>query len=206
MSREWAGMRLTTKKVRTGSLIVLSCAIAASLAFAGVSLAGVGPPHPHRAQGSRNVSNAKRLAERRAAARANAGPAVVPDVTYPAEGINVSATAPSSPGPLAPVASSPSTVLSSFRSQPVPQNVLGSTLSTQTPAIDLRTVTELHLVSSDVTAGTPFTAWVVTYTNTSSPVIGPSDVNSVSGCTSVGIMDSSTGVWTDFFQECGTST
>jgi hypothetical protein len=135
---------------------------------------------------------------------AKPGQAVVPDVTYPAEGINVSAAAPSSPGPLAPAASSPAAVLSSLESQPVPQAVLGSALSAQTPAIDLRTVTELHPVSVRVPAGTPFTAWVVTYTNTSSQVLGPGNATSVSGCTSVAVMVASTGAWADFFQECGT--
>jgi hypothetical protein len=114
----------------------------------------------------------------------------------------VSAAAPFSPGPLAPTASSPAAVLSSFESQPVPQAVLGAALSAQIPTIDLRTVKELHPLSAAIKAGVPFTAWVVTYANTSSPVLGPSNVTSASGCKSVAVMIASTGAWSDFFQEC----
>lgn len=200
-------MARASSRVRAGSLIALCCAIAALLAgSAGVSLAVVSSSHPHHATASGNDSHARRHAARRADVHAKEGQAVVPDVTYPAEGINVSAAAPSSPGPLAPAASSPAAVLSSLENQPVPQAVLGSALSAQTPAIDLRTVTELHPVSAAVTAGTPFTAWVVTYTNTSSPVLGPGSITSVSGCTSVAVMVASTGAWADFFQECGSPT
>jgi len=194
-----------SSSARANSLIALCCAVAALLpGSAGVSLATVSSSHPHLAKASGDENRTRHLAARRAHLRAKARQAVIPDVTYPAEGIDVSATAPFSPGPLAPTASSPATVLSSFESQPVPQAVLGAALSAQIPAIDLRTVKELHPLSAAIKAGVPFTAWVVTYANTSSPVLGPS-VTSVSGCTSVAVMVASTGAWSDFFQECGSS-
>ena len=195
-----------SSRARANSLIALCCAVAASLpGSAGVWLATVSSSHPLLAKASGNESHSRHLAARRAHLRAKARQAVIPDVTYPAEGIDVSAAAPFSPGPLASTASSPAAVLSSFESQPVPQAVLGAALSAQIPAIDLRTVKELHPLSAAVKAGVPFTAWVVTYANTSSPVLGPSNVTSVSGCTSVAVMVASTGAWSDFFQECGSS-
>lgn len=199
-------MKQASSRIRANSLIALCCAIAALLVgLAGVSFAAVSSSHPHLAKTGRNDSHARRNAARRAELHAKARPAMVPDITYPAEGIDVSAAAPSSPGPLAPTGSSPAAVLSSLESQPVPQAVLGSALSAQIPAIRLRTVTERHPSSAAVKAGIPFTAWVVTYANTSSPVLGPGNVTSVSGCTSVAVMVASTGTWSDFFQECGTS-
>ena len=199
-------MKRASGGVRASSLIALWCAIAALLpGSAGVSLAAASPAHPHPAKASRNDGHARRPAARRAGPPAKTGQAVVPDITYPAEGINVSAAAPASPGPPAPAASSPAAVLSSLESQPVPQAVLGSALSAQIPAVRLRTVTERHPASAAVKAGIPFTAWVVTYANTSSPVLGPGNVTSVSGCTFVAVMVASAGAWSDYFQECGTS-
>jgi hypothetical protein len=196
-------MILKSHGIRTGTFTVLGGAIVAATVFAGVSLAGAVISHHRSAPTTRQ---GRRLAAERATVHAKAVPPVVPNFTYPAEGIDVSNAAPASHGQLAAVAHSPSTVLASLRSQPVPQNILGAILRTQTPATDLRTVTEFHPISSDVTAGTPFTAWVVVYTNTTAPVLGHSrngKVRTVSGCTSVAIMDASTGVWIDFFQECG---
>jgi hypothetical protein len=188
-----------SKRARTATLIACSCVVVAIATVAGVSLASARPQSHHVTQASHKGKDATR----RAIVRAKAGPAVVSNITYPAEGVDVSAGPPSSPGPLAADASSPSTVLASFVTQGVPKNVVGSLLSSQTPEIDLRTVTEEYPVSPGVTAGTPYTAWVVTYTNTSPIVLGPSSATSTSGCTFVGIMDGSTGDWTEFFQTCG---
>ena len=191
-------MASSPKRIRKGSLVVLGCVIAASLASAaGIALAGAGGSHHRRATASPGKD------PRVATVHAKDSPAVLPNVTYPAEGVDISAGAPSSPGHLAAAASSPRRVLWSFRRQQVPLGLPGETVSRRIPAINLRTVTEIHPVSLALTAGTPFTAWVLTYRNTSSPVFGHSKARNASGCTSIAIMDASAGVWTDFFQDCG---
>lgn len=187
-------MALTSKRIRRGGLIVLGCAAATALAtVTGVSLASAGPhDHNHHATASAKPDSAALHGKRR--------PAVVPKITYPDVGINVSASAPASPGRLASAASSPASVLSSFRRQIAPQHVLGSILSSQTPVTSLRVVTELYPTSPDVTARMPYTAWVVTYRNTPCLLLGRSKGGSFPGCKFVGIMDASTGAWTKFFQ------
>jgi len=192
-----------SKQVRIAGMIALSCVAISVVTIAGVSLANARPQSHHVTRVGPKGKDARRQAAQRAVMHAKSGPAVVANITYPAEGVDVSASAPSLPASPAPDASSPSTVLASFATQGVPKNVLGSLLSSQTPEIDLRTVTEQYPVSADVTAGTPYVAWVVTYTNTSPLVLGPSSATGTSGCTFVGIMDASTGDWTEFFQTCG---
>jgi hypothetical protein len=190
-------MVFTSKKAKVGGLIVLGCAMAASLAtVTGVSLASAGP-HDHHpaAASSREVP---------AALHGKRGPAVVPKVTYTGVDVNVSASAPASPGRLAARASSPERVLASFRRQTAPQGLLGPILSRRSPAISLRMVTELHPVSRDVSVGKPFPAWVVTYKTTRCQVLGLGS-GSFPGCELVGIMDASTGAWVDFFQTNGHS-
>jgi hypothetical protein len=186
-------MALVSKRIRVGSLIVVGCAAVTSIGiFTGASLASVGSHahHPSTASSRRNI----------AAVQAKSGPVVVPKITYPAEGINVSASAPASPGRLAPPASSPKSVLTSLKQQIVLRHVLGAALAKDTPVVSLRVVTERNPESPLVTAGRPYVAWVVTYRNTSCLVLGPSKARSFPGCKFVGIMDASAGAWTDFFQ------
>ncbi len=192
-----------SKRARIAALIACSCAVASIGTVAGISVASAKSQSHQGAQAGHKGKEAARRAAQQAIVRAKSGPAVVSNITYPAEGVDVSAGPPSSPGSLAAGASSPGTVLASFVTQGVPKNVLGSLLSSQTPEIDLRTVTEEYPASPDVTAGTPYTAWVVTYKNTSPIVLGPSSATSTPGCTFVGIMDGSTSDWTEFFQTCG---
>lgn len=118
--------------------------------------------------------------------------AVVPHITYPGLGVNVSALAPAAPGHLAVAARSPVSARSSFDTQLVPREVLGKTLRAESPLIQLRHVTELYPKSTVMTAGKPYTAWVITYPNTTEVGMGPVPASD-SGCKFVGIMDASTG-------------
>jgi len=79
-------MILKSRGIRTGSFIALGGAIVAAIVFAGVSLAGAGISHQHSAP---TTKQARRLAAERGTVHAKAGPAVVPNLTYPAEGIDV---------------------------------------------------------------------------------------------------------------------
>ena len=129
-------MALISKRARVGGLIVFGRAVVTSLAtVTGVSLASAGS-HDHHLVPASSLGDS-------AAVPGKGGPAVVPKITYPAEGVDVSASAPSSPGHLASPASSPKTALTSFRRQVAPQHVLGSILTSQAPIINLRVVTEL---------------------------------------------------------------
>lgn len=187
-------MALPTKRTRRSGLIILGCAVATALAVVtGTSLASAGS-HKHNprvtvsSESDSGVPHGKQHA------------AVVPKITYPAVGVNVLASVPAPPAHLPSAASSKANVLSSFKGQAVPQNVLGSILSSQTPNINLQMVTELYPTSRDVTTHVPYMAWVVIYRNTPCLLLGRTKVKSFPGCKFVGIMDASTGTWTKLFQ------
>jgi hypothetical protein len=69
--------------------------------------------------------------------------AVLPDVTYPSFGINVSARPPAAPGALAADAVSAAAVLAAFKVEGH-ASLVGMALGTERPVIMLRTITELH--------------------------------------------------------------
>ncbi len=118
-------------------------------------------------------------------------------VSYPAEQVTI--TAPSGSPPSSQSASS---VLEAFKTQPVPMSVLNTVLNTETPDVAFATVTEGSPTSPEVTAGVPFPAWVVTYASSPAVSYGPGTIPKDSRCKFVGIEDSATATWTDFFQSC----
>lgn len=202
---------LRLKSLRRSHLVIAACCVIASVSLGvGVSFASTGS----QSQGNQ-VAKAKDMARSSLPEDVNVSqvppekkrPAVVPKITYPGVGVDISKKAPPVTGPVAADAISAASALSSFKKQPVPREVLGSLLSSQSAVVELRRVTELYPVSPDVKARQPYTAWVITYSNTTEPIVGPPANSSkiASGgknCGFVGIMDASTGDWTDFFQSC----
>ena len=185
-------------KIIRSRFVIISSGVAISLAaVSGVALASIGSQG--KLAGNSPTSS---VVDHIKVPPGDRKPAVVPHITYPGMGVNVSALAPTtSPVRLAATAGSSVNARSSFDRQLVPQMVLGKTLSTQTPLVQLRSVTELYPKSPDVSVGKPYTAWVITYSNTTEVGLGPVPVKD-SGCQFVGIMDASTGAWTEFFQSC----
>ena len=87
--------------------------------------------------------------------------------------------------------------------QPVPQNLLGSGLTSETPLVQFGSITADNLIGHS--PGYNFEGWVVTYPQSSPLVFGPSGVdtspNSLT-CTVVGIQDAATASWLEIFQSC----
>ena len=125
-----------------------------------------------------------------------AGSVVLPRVTHPPLGINVSARPPAAPGKLAADAVSSAVVLATFRAQP-DASLVGSALRTERPAIMLRTITELHPAMRGVRPHVPYPGWVVIYRHVPLVSYGLHTVQQRG--TFVAIMDAATGRWTDFF-------
>ena len=125
-----------------------------------------------------------------------------PDVTYPAEGINVSARPPAAHGKLAADAISPGAALAAFKAQG-DASLVGSALSTQRPAIVLRTITELYPTAPGVRPNDSYPGWVVIYRHIPVVSYGPRPFPRNAQGTFVAIMDAATGQWTDFFEEGG---
>ena len=131
-----------------------------------------------------------------------AGPATLPPVTYPAEGINVSAGPPAAPGRLAADAISPAAVLAAFKAQG-DASLVGSELITERPAIVLRTIAELHPTAPGVRSRVPYTGWVVIYRHVRLVSYGPHPFPRNARGAFVAIMDAATGRWTNFFDQGG---
>jgi hypothetical protein len=112
--------------------------------------------------------------------------------TYQPESISVSAPP---AGYTAPVSSS--AVLASFDEQVIPQNILGSTLTSGTPAATLNSVTD-----NRTDPPTQFTGWVVVYHDTVPQSYGLTAVPTAPDCDFVGVFNLESGQWTDFFQNC----
>lgn len=122
----------------------------------------------------------------------------LPSVTYPWLGVNISASPPASPGPLAADAASPAAVLTAFKSQG-DASLVGSELGTERPLIILRTITELHPTSPQVRPHVPYTGWVVIYHHVRLVSYGPRSLAKNTRGTFVAILDAATGQWTNFF-------
>jgi len=129
-----------------------------------------------------------------------AGSAILPRVTYPSLGINVSDRPPAAPGKLAADAVSPSVVLVAFKAQP-DASLVGSALSTERPVIMLRTITELHPTTVGVRAPIPYTGWLVIYRHVQLVSYGLRPFPKNARGTFVAIMDAATGHWTNFFSQ-----
>ena len=129
-----------------------------------------------------------------------AGSATLPHVTYPSEGINVSARPPAAHGKLAADAISPGAVLAAFKAQG-DASLVGSALSTERPAIVLRTITELYPTAPGVRPNASYTGWVVIYRHIRLVSYGPHPFPRNSQGTFVAIMDAATGQWTNFFDQ-----
>jgi hypothetical protein len=188
-------------------LVTIGVVGAALCLAAGVSLAAsagrgenaaAGPASGHGGPSAKAIV-AKHLAEARAAG-APEKDALEKKLTYPPEGITLSAPHIAAGRHMAAVAADPSAVLASLAEQTVPKNVLGSLLTGETPSVAEQTITEGDPVSPDVIAGTPYQGWVVTYSNVPAQSYGPQTITGT--CDFTAIMDSATGVWTDFFQNC----
>ena len=127
-----------------------------------------------------------------------ARPAVLPHVTYPGVGINVSATPPAAPGALAADAVSPAAVLAAFMAQP-DASLVGSALRTERPAIMLKTITELQPTAPGVRPDVPYTGWVVIYRHVQLVSYGLRPFPNGTRGTFVAILDANTGQWSNFF-------
>jgi hypothetical protein len=121
-----------------------------------------------------------------------------PDVTYPAEGINVSARPPAAHGKFAADAISPGAALAAFKAQG-DSSLVGSALRTERPAIVLRTITELHPTALGVRPHASYPGWVVIYRHIRLVSYGPHPFPRNYQGTFVAIMDAATGQWTNFF-------
>jgi hypothetical protein len=101
----------------------------------------------------------------------------------------------------APAAASSTAALASFKAQSVPQGAVGGQLSSETPTVVLAEVTDASPQTPGVTENVPYLAWVVTYAGVPAVSYGP--VAAPNGATQnfVGIMQVSTGTWTEFFSD-----
>jgi len=124
--------------------------------------------------------------------------AVLPQVTYPSFGINVSAGRPAAPGALAADAVSPGAVLAAFKAQGH-ASLVGSALGTERPVIMLRTITELHPTAPGVRPHVQYTGWGVIYRHVKLVSYGPRPLQKNTRGTFVAILDAATGQWTNFF-------
>jgi len=124
--------------------------------------------------------------------------AVLPQVTYPSFGINVSAGPPAAPGALAADAVSPAAVLAAFKAQG-DASLVGSAPDAERPVVILRTITELHPTVPGVRARVPYPGWVVIYRHVRLVSYGPRPLPTSTRGTFVAILDAATGQWTNFF-------
>ncbi|HET7173595.1 MAG TPA: hypothetical protein VFI30_04885 [Nocardioidaceae bacterium] len=124
--------------------------------------------------------------------------AVAP-VSYPDMGISYQETPGASLAGAPPQAASAQAALANFREQGVPASVLGSLVASQSPTVELAEVTDQTPQTSNVTAGVPYLAWVVTYADVPAVSYGPSAAPAGATEHFVGIMAVSTGTWTEFF-------
>ncbi|HEX9352508.1 MAG TPA: hypothetical protein VF933_01620 [Streptosporangiaceae bacterium] len=152
--------------------------------------AGAGPGIDSPVPGGRDITSPGGMA----------GSATLPQVTYPSLGINVSARPPASPGKFAADAVSPGVVLAAFKSQE-DASLVGTPLSTERPAIMLRTITELHPTAPGVRPHVPYTGWVVIYRHVQLVSYGLRPFSKNARGTFVAIMDTATGQWTNFFNQ-----
>jgi hypothetical protein len=125
-------------------------------------------------------------------------PAVLPHVTYPSFGINVSARPPAAPGTLAADPVSRAAVLAAFEAQG-DASLVGSALGTERPIIMLRTITELHPTAPGVRPRVPYTGWVVIYRHVRVVSYGLRSFPKNTRGTFVTILDAASGQWTNFF-------
>jgi hypothetical protein len=121
-------------------------------------------------------------------------------VTYPSAGINVSAGPPAAPGKLADDATSPGAVLAAFKAQG-DGSLVGSALTTERPAILLRTITELYPAALGVRSHVPYPGWVVIYRRIRLVSYGLLPFPRNARGSFVAIMDAATGQWTSFFEQ-----
>lgn len=95
--------------------------------------------------------------------------------------------------------------LSALQSNPAAA-VYGSAFSNGNASASLQTVTESAPVTSGVTAGTPYSAWVVTATGPPLAVggtaVGTTTPSSTAPCTDIAIYDVQTSAWSELFQSC----
>lgn len=99
-------------------------------------------------------------------------------------------------------AKTPAAVQASFARQSAPRGYLGKLLTSRAPTVTLAMVTDqLPQPRTSVKVGVPYQAWVVTYTNV--PIISFGPTKPAKGATQdfVGIMDTATGKWTEFFTD-----
>ena len=128
------------------------------------------------------------------------GSVILPRVTYPGLGINVSARPPTAPGKLAADAVSPAAVLTAFKAQPN-ASLVRPELRTERPAIMLRTITELHPTARGVWPRVPYPGWAVIYRHVRLVSYGLGSFSKNFRGTFVAIMDAATGRWTIFFSQ-----
>lgn len=182
-------------------VFVASVAIALTISSSlGVALAA--SHHSTRAVITARAAAKHATAHARMVANTTSSSAMVTD--YVDMGISYTLTPQASLGSPPPAAASSSAALASFKAQGVPQAVVGTQLSSQTPTVQLAEVTDTSPQTSTVTASVPYLAWVVTYTGLPTVSYGP--VAPPSGATQnfVGIMQVSTATWTEFFSDSPT--
>jgi hypothetical protein len=190
----------TVRRHHLGSrtALVSICGIAVLSVAAGVAVAS-----------SRDVWHSPRAAQHKVAsakptriARLNTGPNATTQIVYAEVGVTLSPPV-AGGAQTGAAAANPQTVLASFAQQPVPQAILGSLLQNATPSVTQSTVTYQWRVSSQFASGTAYQSWVVTYNNVPVQSYGPKTVSGT--CPFIGIMDSATDNWTEFFQTCKSS-
>ena len=151
---------------------------------------GAGPGIHSSASGNRDITAAGCMGES----------GILPRVTHPGLGINVSAGPPAAPRDLAADAVSPGAVLTAFKAQP-DASLVGSALRTERPAIMLRTITELHPTARGVRPHVPYPGWVVIYHHVRLVSYGLHSFSKNFRGTFVAIMDAATGHWANFFDQ-----
>jgi hypothetical protein len=128
------------------------------------------------------------------------GSVILPRMTYPGLGINVSVRPPAAPGKLAADAVSPAAVLAAFKAQP-DASLVRPAVRTEPPAIMLRTITELHQTARGGRPRVPYPGWVVIYRHVQLVSYGLGSFSTNFAGTFVAIMDAATGRWTAFFNQ-----
>lgn len=145
--------------------------------------------------------------------------AVGPGTTFPDQGVTLGSPSPqASQYAAASSLSTASLAVAAFQQLPAAQTVFGLALTSGNPTASLMSVTEKDPVVSNVVAGSPYSAWVVTLTGPEAgvavggppapsrgstiPAATPSPSASTTQCQDVGIYDLTLGEWTEMLQQC----
>lgn len=169
--------------------LVLCVVLAVSVSAFAVAIARHSSPRAHAA------SQHQRAAKQRSSGGEDS--AATGTMSFRAEQVTIA-----QPTTGQPSNQSAASALQSFKNQQVPQSVIDTVIDSQDPTVSFASVTEGSPSSQEVSANTPFAAWVVMYQTSPAGLYGPGTLPENASCAFVGIQDSATGDWVNFFQSC----